>query len=175
MTCSQSNPFVPISLRFLPETDHTARNKPGQTCLPADFHRKHHIRAHYPLEAGSMNYYPTSISGTSSFQGTYSAHGSQTIFSGSGGGLGFSQRSRCFRMRLMTNGCSMKQMTFICPPHFGHFNALTPQTFFRSTAHTCRMRLEYAERSFIEEAGTSSVAAAGKISWRRSRPRHAWL
>ena len=36
-------------------------------------------------------------------------------------------------MRLMTEGCSKKDMTFICPPHFEHFNAPIFQTFFRST------------------------------------------
>ena len=32
MTCSQSNPFVPINFQFLPETDHTNRIIPSQHC-----------------------------------------------------------------------------------------------------------------------------------------------
>ncbi len=65
--------YHPISL---PEIDHTARNKPGQTYLPAYFNRKHRIRAHYPPEAGSLKTHPTSISGTSSCHGMQSASGS---------------------------------------------------------------------------------------------------
>jgi len=49
-------------------------------------------------------------------------------------------------IRLMTEGCSMKETTFICPPLFGHFKASTFQTFFRSTVHCCLLRLEYEER-----------------------------
>ncbi len=68
-----------------------------------------------PSDTRLLNYQPTSISGTSSRQGTdiREYKGSQTRSSGSGGDLGFSQRSRCFSMRLMTEGCSMKEMTFI--------------------------------------------------------------
>ena len=68
-----------------------------------------------------------------------------TIPRGSGGGLGASGRSRCFRIRMMTNGCSMKDMTFICPPHFGHFKASTFQTFFRRAAHNCLIPCASAE------------------------------
>ena len=50
----------------------------------------------------------------------------------------------------------MKEMTFICPPHFGHLRASISQTFFRSSAYCCLLRLEYAERSFIETASSSA-------------------
>ena len=121
-----------------------------------------------PPEAGSLTTYPTSISGTSSCNGTDIREwkGSQTSSNGSGGGLGSSQRSRCLRMRLMTNGCSMKEITFIFPPHSGHFNTSTSQIFFRSTAHSCRMRREHDERTSSEVSVSSSAGFVGKIPWR---------
>ena len=61
----------------------------------------------------------------------------------------------------MTNGCSMKEMTFICPPHFGHLRASISQTFLRRAAHICL--LEHEGRSFAEEVGSSSAGAFGKI------------
>lgn len=42
-----------------------------------------------------------------------------------------------FRIRMMTNGCSMKEITFICPAYFGHLRASTSQTFFRSIDQNC--------------------------------------
>ena len=57
----------------------------------------------------------------------------------------------------------MNEMTFICPPHFGHFSASTSQTFFRRVAHICLLRLEYEERSFMAAADFSSPGAFGKI------------
>jgi hypothetical protein len=66
-------------------------------------------------------------------------------------------------MHLMTEGCSIKEMTFMCPPHFGHFKASMFQAFLRSTAHICLLRLEYEERSFMAAADFSSPGAFGKI------------
>jgi len=68
----------------------------------------------------------------------------------------------------------MKEMTFICPPHMGHFRASMSQTFFRRTAHCCLLHLEYEER-LCDEVESSTAAAFGKIPWRRSLPLHAWL
>jgi len=47
--------------------------------------------------------------------------------------------------------CSIMEMTFIRPPHFGHLKVSMFQTFLRSAAHSCLLRREHAGRSFMEK------------------------
>ena len=51
---------------------------PGQTSLLTNTHWEFGMKVHTPPEIGFVNYYPASISGTSSFHGMYSTSGSHT-------------------------------------------------------------------------------------------------
>ena len=62
---------------------------------------------------------------------------------------------------MMTNGCSMNEITFIRPPHLGYFSASTSQTLFRSKAHSCLLRRKHEERSFMETRGLKNKIGAG--------------
>jgi len=57
----------------------------------------------------------------------------------------------------------MKEMTFIFPPHLGHFRASTSQTFLRSTAHCCLLRLEGEYPYVIVDAQVHRVRSMRKV------------
>ncbi len=69
----------------------------------------------------------------------------------------------------------MKEITFICPPHCGHYSASTSQIFLRSVAHSCLQLREHAVRSCMQDADLSMAASVDKMPCLRSLPLHTWL